>query len=131
MKTTKVTVTALKAPWPEGVKVGDVVAFKGTPPAWAQGKFTNAPEGEKADFDYEPAEVAGTLVVDGGLAARQLSDAMSAATAEVADLQAKLTAAGDALKKAQDEAKADKARADDLQAKLTAAEVAAQKAAKK
>lgn len=35
----KVTVTHLKAAWPEGTKVGDVVSLDGdTIPAWAVGK---------------------------------------------------------------------------------------------
>lgn len=51
----KVTIQTLKAPWPEGAKVGDVVAFDGdTAPAWAVGKFTPAPDNAKADFHHEP-----------------------------------------------------------------------------
>lgn len=42
----KVTITALKAPWPEGSKVGSVVELEGdTIPAWAAGKCTPVPEG--------------------------------------------------------------------------------------
>lgn len=42
----KVTITALKAPWPEGSKVGHVVELEGdTIPAWAVGKCTPVPAG--------------------------------------------------------------------------------------
>lgn len=42
----RVTITALKAPWPEGSKVGSVVELEGdTIPAWAAGKCTPVPEG--------------------------------------------------------------------------------------
>jgi hypothetical protein len=42
----KVTITALKAPWPEGSKVGSVVELEGdTIPAWAAGKCTRVPDG--------------------------------------------------------------------------------------
>lgn len=40
----KVTITHMKAPWPEGAKVGDVVAFEGAVPAWAAGKCAPAPD---------------------------------------------------------------------------------------
>lgn len=56
----KVTIQTLKAPWPTGAKVGDVVAFEGdTAPAWAVGKFTPAPDNAKADFHYEPRVAVG------------------------------------------------------------------------
>ena len=42
----KVAITALKAPWPEGSKVGSVVELEGdTLPAWAAGKCTPVPDG--------------------------------------------------------------------------------------
>jgi hypothetical protein len=42
----KVTITALKAPWPAGSKVGSVVELEGdTIPAWAAGKCTPVPDG--------------------------------------------------------------------------------------
>jgi len=56
----KVTIQTLKAPWPEGAKVGDVVAFEGeTAPAWAVGKFGPASGNADADFHYEPKVVTG------------------------------------------------------------------------
>lgn len=62
-----VTVTHLKAPWPQGVVVGSVVAFTGgaVPDCFA-GKCVPAAEGAEAGFVYpapaaevaaEPAEV--------------------------------------------------------------------------
>ncbi|WP_120967887.1 hypothetical protein [Comamonas sp. lk] len=51
----KVIIQTLKAPWPEGAKVGDVVSFEAeTAPAWAVGKFTLAPENAEALFRYQP-----------------------------------------------------------------------------
>lgn len=44
----KVTITHMKAPWPEGAKVGDVVAFDGEVPAWAVGKCTPASDDAEA-----------------------------------------------------------------------------------
>ena len=42
----KVTITALKAPWPEGSQVGSVVDLEGDAmPAWAVGKCTRVPDG--------------------------------------------------------------------------------------
>ncbi|MEJ2800630.1 hypothetical protein WAE61_02025 [Comamonadaceae bacterium PP-2] len=54
----KVTIQTLKAPWPKGAKVGDIVSFEGdTAPAWAVGKYSFASENAKADFHYEPQVV--------------------------------------------------------------------------
>lgn len=118
----KVRITNMKAPWPKGSGVGAVVSIDGDVlPGWAGGKCTRIEDGAKADFAYEPPE----LVGDGTGAALPSIDAVNA---EIADLQAKLTAADAAVAKAKDEAKAEKARADDLQAKLTAAEKKAAKA---
>lgn len=46
----KVTVTQLKAPWPAGTKVGDVVELEGCDaiPAWATNKCTAAADDAKA-----------------------------------------------------------------------------------
>lgn len=52
----KVTITHMKAPWPEGAKVGDVVQFEGdAAPAWALGKFAHADDDARADHKYVPA----------------------------------------------------------------------------
>ena len=42
-----VVITHLKAPWPSGAKVGDVLDLPAVP-AWAVGKCEPAPEGAKA-----------------------------------------------------------------------------------
>lgn len=45
----KYEITHLKAPWPEGTKVGDVFeAGEGPVPAWALGKVRQADDGAKA-----------------------------------------------------------------------------------
>lgn len=107
-KTTNVIVTALKAPWPEGAKVGSVVAFKGAPPAWAAGKFGPAPEDAKADFTYEPAEV---ITGEIGMALPSID----AVNAEVADLQAKLAVAEEANDELAFKLKASESALSDLQ----------------
>lgn len=117
-------IKALKAPWPKGAKVGDVIDMPFLP-AWAEGKCSVAADGAKADFTYDPSAV---IVGDGTGVALPSVDAVNA---EIADLQTKLAAATEGQAKAQEEAKAEKARADDLQTKLAAAEAAAQKASKK
>ena len=43
----KVKVTHLKAPWPEGAKVGDVVAVGDSIPGWALGKCVPADDDAK------------------------------------------------------------------------------------
>jgi hypothetical protein len=55
----KARITHLKAPWPAGARVGDVVEFKGEhAPGWAIGKF------ERADNSAQvTAEFAGTVEV--------------------------------------------------------------------
>lgn len=46
----KLLVTHLKAPWPNGTKVGDVVTIKGNAvPAWAAGKCSVLPEDDEGD----------------------------------------------------------------------------------
>lgn len=54
----KVTITTLKAPWPEGAKVGDVVRFPGDhAPAWAVGKFKPAAQDAEVNHKYAPPEI--------------------------------------------------------------------------
>lgn len=53
----KVKVTHLKAPWPEGAKVGDTVDLPGDAiPAWALGKCLPVPTPAAAEV-AKPAEV--------------------------------------------------------------------------
>lgn len=51
----KVKVTALKAPWPEGTKIGDTVTVTATPkgevPAWALGKCDVIEEASDEEVD--------------------------------------------------------------------------------
>ncbi len=52
----KVIVTHMKAPWPEGVKVGDCVALAAEVlPAWAKGKCEPAADGAEPVALWEPA----------------------------------------------------------------------------
>ena len=66
----KLTITHLKAPWPEGSKVGDVVELAGLP-AWAVGKC------KPADDDAEVTIGAGGPIV------AEITKGEGAATEEV------------------------------------------------
>lgn len=49
-------ITHLKAPWPSGVRVGDVIELDAVP-AWALGKCEPAAEGAEATVSFEqPAQ---------------------------------------------------------------------------
>jgi hypothetical protein len=80
----KARITHLKAPWPLGARVGDVVEL-GSEPAWAVGKFEKVGDDEPVTLEFgEPVKV----VLEGDSAEVQ------ALKAEVADLTAKLDEAG-------------------------------------
>ena len=85
----KVTIQTLKAPWPAGAKVGDVVAFQGDiAPAWAVGKFAPASDNAEADFHYEPKLITG----DGSgqaLASVSADDAQARVSLAAAEEQAR------------------------------------------
>lgn len=84
----KVTIQTLKAPWPEGAKVGDVVGFEGdTAPAWAVGKFTPAPDNAKVDHHYEPKAV--TDVSGQTLSLAMAEEARARANMDAAEEQAR------------------------------------------
>jgi hypothetical protein len=136
----KVTVTHLKAPWPEGAAVGQVVDLPGVDkmPGWAAGKCTPADDDAEAAHVWvapQPveAEPAAAVAADPDRAALDAS-LRAAAEQEAAELRDRLTAAETAL--ADKGASLDKALADlaEQGQKLAAAEsalAAAQAAAKK
>jgi hypothetical protein len=109
-------IKALKAPWPKGAKVGDVIDMPYLP-AWAEGKCSVALDNAKADFAYDPREA----VVGDAAGAVSPSEALHT---EIADLKAKLAAA----EAARDDAVTGKATADAeaqvAREKLAAAEAA-------
>ncbi|RZL51639.1 MAG: hypothetical protein EOP70_18445, partial [Variovorax sp.] len=49
-------IKVLKAPWPQGAKVGDIIDMPYLP-AWAEGKCSVALDGAKADFTYDRSDV--------------------------------------------------------------------------
>lgn len=51
----KLQITVLKAPWPKGAKVGDIVEMKHVP-GWALGKCAEVPESTEATIDFDQAE---------------------------------------------------------------------------
>lgn len=51
------TITHLKAPWPQGAVVGDVIDLLGVP-SWALGKCTAAPDGAVVTIAQPAAEQA-------------------------------------------------------------------------
>lgn len=52
----KLTITHLKAPWPAGAGVGDVIELPSVPP-WAIGKCTPAAKDTAATVAFEATEV--------------------------------------------------------------------------
>lgn len=80
-----VTVTHLKAPWPQGVVVGSVVAFTGgaVPDCFA-GKCVPAPEDAEARFVY-PAPAEADPAADGAAEADSAAAALAAADAQHAE----------------------------------------------
>lgn len=131
-------IKVLKAPWPQGAKVGDVVDMPYLP-VWAQGKCVTAADGAEESIEFEepvPADGVGRPLLPGqGDADAQIL----VVNAELADLRAKLAAADDevvrlldllqAASGAQEGAAQERdtavAEATDLRAKLAAAEQAA------
>lgn len=84
----KVRITHLKAPWPLGARVGDVVAFADQPPAWAVGKCEEVDEHVQVTLEFgEPVKV--ELEAD--------SVEVQSLKSEVAALTAKLEAADQTL----------------------------------
>lgn len=49
-------ITHLKAPWPSGAQVGDVIELGDTVPAWAVGKCVPADEGAEATAAFPAPE---------------------------------------------------------------------------
>ncbi len=91
----KVTITALKAPWPEGAKLGDTYTFKGGEvPPWAVGKCKPLEHGSRPHV--EPT------VDDGAQQAARaaVEDQKAKHAAEVQSLRADIEAGGAELQAA-------------------------------
>jgi hypothetical protein len=94
----KVKITSVKAPWPSGAQVGDVVEFEGDKaPAWAAGKFTPAPDDAEAAHKYLPQ-----LEVHGDGTGPVLP-AIGEVNLAVAELQQQLSSAGETIRSLQAE----------------------------
>lgn len=78
-------IKVLKAPWPKGAKVGDVIDMPYLP-AWAEGKCSVALDGAEADFAYDPRK----QVVSDAAGATSAAEALHL---EVVELREKLAAA--------------------------------------
>lgn len=152
----KARITHLKAPWPLGARVGDVVEFD-SKPAWAVGKFEQVGDDEPVTLEFgEPVlvdlsggdatEVEGLKVVIADLkakleaadmAALQHAEAAQVAQAAVQSADATIAGLKDQLVLATQEADGAKAAAAeltaqvaDLTAKLEASQAQAQAQAK-
>ncbi len=77
-------IKVLKAPWPKGAKVGDVIDMPYLP-VWAEGKCSVALDGAKADFTLDRSDV-----VEGDGTGTTLPS-VDAINAQVADLQRQLS----------------------------------------
>lgn len=81
----KHTITHLKAPWPHGAKIGDVVEFE-VVPVWAAGKFAAAADDAEVTLSFDKKEeIIANVVPDQAL------------LAQVAELQSKLESTQAAL----------------------------------
>jgi len=141
----KVTLTAMKAPWPAGARVGDVVELEGLRllPAWAVGKCSPADDDATATHAWTPlappaepeaprdlaAELATAVeraekleadLIDAAGAAEASDLARHAAEQKVSKLAGDLEAANGAVERAHAMCEALTAERDDLLAKLTA-----------
>ncbi len=114
----KLRITNLKAPWPSGAKVGDIVEVPAVP-AWAVGKCERAPDDTKATLSMAaPATAAGDAPARLEAANRAATDALKLADearVQLADAQAAL----DASKAEADELRKQLAEAMDALAKAT------------
>lgn len=91
----KARITNLKAPWPHGAKIGDVVEFE-VVPVWAAGKFAAAEDdAEVTAFFEKRAEIIANVVPDQALLAQvaELQGKLEAAQAALADSEGALAAA--------------------------------------
>lgn len=134
----------LKAPWPAGAKVGDVVDMPYLP-TWAQGKCSVAVDGAEATIEFvEPVaadgvsrplsesreeEAARMVEHFRAQASEAIRRAQEASAAALADLHAKLDAANGDAADLRAQLDASQAHAASLQAKLDAAETDEGKAA--
>jgi hypothetical protein len=119
----KVLITQLKAPWPEGARVGDTHEFGGLMPAWAIGKCVLA--GEPAKVEPSAAELAQHYREEAQAAIEKaraehderMGDVVRHHSMAVSTLQQDLA-------EAQAERDAEKAKVADLTAKLAEAQAA-------
>lgn len=90
----KLTITHLKAPWPEGAKVGDVIDLPAVP-TWAVGKCTQA--ADDADVTLGALAAVDAVITEADAEATQAAAALAEADAqaeqEKAALEAKATKA--------------------------------------
>jgi hypothetical protein len=92
-------ITALKAPWPTGARVGDIIDLSAVP-AWAAGKCQPAPDAEAATVALTEPEPVRDLATElaGTQAALQATVAeLDAERQATAELRAKLADAEAAL----------------------------------
>lgn len=106
-------ITHLKAPWPLGAVVGDVLEL-GSVPSWAIGKCKPAPDGAEASIEM-PAVVAAEE------SAQPLAGS-GAVNTQIADLQAQVQAQARELEEVRFFKAEGDAQIADLQAKLEAAQ---------
>lgn len=115
----KARITNLKAPWPHGAKIGDVVEFE-VVPVWAVGKFDVAEDDADVTAFFEKREeIIANVVPDQAL------------LAQVADLQSKLEAAQAALAESEGALAAAQADGATLREQLEAAQAALAASSKK
>ena len=105
-------ITHLKAPWPHGAVVGDVLDLQ-VVPAWAVNKCAPAPDDAVATVELEE-------ISDADTQAAAIDQAAEAHALELAELRAALEQANGAIDALRSELDASKASAAELQAQLDA-----------
>lgn len=128
----KIRITHMKAPWPEGAQVGDVLKVDAIP-AWAAGKCVEVDGSEKVTADYVPPEPLVAAEPVNGDVVKQLNDATALLAAQeetLADIRARALEFDEQLaaaEKARTEAEAETAK---VKEQLAAAEKALAEATK-
>lgn len=109
----RVQITHLKAPWPQGAVVGDVLELASVP-GWALGKCVPAPDDAEVTI-----EMVAVVTGDGS---GQALPSVEAVNAQIADLQAQVQAQARELEEVRFLKSEGDAQIADLQAKLEAAQ---------
>lgn len=123
----KVAITNLKAPWPAGAAIGDVVEVGSAVPGCLVGKCKPADQSAEAAHTYSPKLPVPVLAETRLEPPAVLADELAAAKQQLADAQAALVATAAELENWQRLVDAERQTVADLRAQLADAQAAAAK----